>query len=475
MPSPLPDNLRRRRNKFGSEIMGQSSSTKKHKLDSFLNALVDDPENKKHLSAISHTLNSLSPADVAHLLESSPPQHRQILWNALDEDAEGEVLGELSDELSTHFLADMDAERVFNLTEGMDDDDIADILQQLPDQITQEVLDSMDAMERHRLERVLHYPDDSAGGLMNTDVITIRARLTMDVVLRYLRRHSEIPQMTDNLIIVNRSDHFVGLLPLRTLLVSDPNATVREMMETDIEPIDANLPDVEVARLFERNDWVSAPVVNENGKLLGRITIDDVVDVIREDADHSFMSMAGLDEEEDTFAPVAKAAPKRAVWLGINLITAFLAAGVINMFQGTIEKVVALAVLMPIVASMGGIAGTQTLTIMVRGLAMGQIKKSNAAWLINRELMVGLLNSVLWASIVALSAALWFNDWNIGIIIAAAMVINLLVAAFSGAVVPLFLHRLGIDPALAGGVVLTTVTDVVGFVAFLGLATWFYG
>lgn len=309
---------------------------------------------------------------------------------------------------------------------------------------------------------------------MNTDTITIRARFTLETVLRYLRRHEEIPEMTDNLIVVNRSDQLIGLLPLRTLLVSDPSCSVREMMVTDVEAIPAHMPDDEVARLFERNDWVSAPVIDDNGKLLGRITIDDVVDVIREDADHSFMSMAGLDEDEDTFAPVLKTAPRRAVWLGINLATAFIAASMINLFQDTIEKVVALAVLMPIVASMGGIAGTQTLTILVRGIAMGQVGKSNQAWLINRELAVGLLNGILWAGVVAVAASLWFDDWNLGIIIAAAMVINLVTAAVTGAVVPLLLSRINIDPALAGGVVLTTVTDVVGFVSFLGLATLFY-
>jgi magnesium transporter len=280
--------------------------------------------------------------------------------------------------------------------------------------------------------------------------------------------------MTDNLIVVNRVDQFIGLLPLRTLLVSDPSASVREMMVTDVEPINVNTPDTEVARLFERNDWVSAPVVNDNGQLLGRITIDDVVDVIREDADHSFMSMAGLNEEEDTFAPVLKAAPRRAIWLGINLITAFIAASVINLFQGTIEKVVALAVLMPIVASMGGIAGTQTLTLLVRGIAMGQVGKNNQRWLLRRELAIGLLNGLLWAAVVAIAASLWFDDWNLGIIIAAALIINLLVAALTGTLLPLLLKRVSIDPALAGGVVLTTVTDVVGFVSFLGLATWFY-
>ncbi len=419
-------------------------------------------------------LNGLSPPDVAHLLESSPPKFRHILWQMLDVDQEGEILNELGDELQAEFLKQMDAAEVAQITEGLEDDDVADILQQLPDRVTREVLKSMDQQDRTRLEQVMHFPDDVAGGLMNTDAITIRARLTLDVVLRYLRRHEEIPAMTDNLIVVNRNDQFIGLLPLRTLLVSDPSVSVREMMITDVDPIPAYMPDDEVARLFERNDWVSAPVVNENGKLLGRITIDDVVDVIREDADHSLMSMAGLDEDEDTFAPVMKAVPRRAIWLGVNLVTAFIAASVINMFQGTIEKVVALAVLMPIVASMGGIAGTQTLTLLVRGIALGQITSTNQLYLVTREVLIGTLNGFLWAAVVAVAASLWFDDWSLGFIIAAAMVINLITAGLSGAVVPLVMRRINIDPALAGGVVLTTVTDVVGFISFLGLATLFY-
>jgi magnesium transporter len=419
-------------------------------------------------------LNGLSPADVAHLLESSPPKFRNIIWQMVEVDQEGEVLGELGDDLQANFLAGMDAAEVAAMTARLEDDDIADILQQLPDRVTREVLNAMDYQDRARLEGVMHYPDDVAGGLMNTDTITIRARHTLDVVLRYLRRHPEIPAMTDNLIVVNRADQFIGLLPLHTLLVSDPASSVREMMATDVEPIPVNMPDSDVARLFERNDWVSAPVVDDDGKLLGRITIDDVVDVIREDADHSFMSMAGLDEDEDTFAPFARAAPRRAIWLGINLITAFIAASMINVFQDTIEKVVALAVLMPIVASMGGIAGTQTLTILVRGIAMGQVVKNNQMWLVNRELLIGAMNGMLWAAVVAVAASLWFNDWNLGLIIAAAMIINLMTAAFVGAVLPLLMTRANIDPALGGGVVLTTVTDVVGFVSFLGLATLFY-
>ncbi|TGD72098.1 magnesium transporter [Mangrovimicrobium sediminis] len=419
-------------------------------------------------------LNGLSPAEIAHLLESSPPRFRDVLWKMVDVDVEGEVIGELGYELQAHYLSQMDAAEVASITEGLADDDLADILQQLPDTITQEVLDAMDHQDRARLEQVMNYPEDVAGGLMSTDTITIRARITLDVVLRYLRRHAEIPKMTDNLIVVNRSDQFIGLLPLRTLLVADPTASVREMMITDIDPIPVDMQDAEVARLFERNDWVSAPVVDESGRLLGRITIDDVVDVIREDADHSFMSMAGLDEDEDTFAPISRAAPRRAIWLGINLVTAFIAAATINLFEDTIAKVVALAVLMPIVSSMGGIAGTQTLTVLVRGIAIGQVGRNNQVWLLNRELIMGALNGLLWAAVVAVAASLWFDDWAIGAIIAAAMVINLITAAFTGAALPLLLTRADIDPALAGGVILTTVTDVVGFASFLGLASVFY-
>lgn len=423
---------------------------------------------------VQRMLNGLLPADVAHLLESSPPKFRHILWQMVEVDREGEILGEMGDDLRAQFLGQMDATEVAQLTEGLADDDIADILQQLPGHVTREVLTAMDQQDRARLERVMHYPDDLAGGLMNTDTITIRARLTLDVVLRYLRRHTEIPEMTDNLIVVNRSDQFIGLLSLRTLLVSDPAASVREMMLTDVEPIPVNMTDKEVAHLFESNDWVSAPVVDYNGTLLGRITIDDVVDVIREDTDRSLMSMAGLDEDTDTFAPLMHAAPRRAVWLGINLVTAFIAASVINLFQGTIKEFVFLAVLMPIVASMGGIAGTQTLTLVVRGIALGQVVKNNQGWLINRELVIGLMNGILWALVVAVAASIWFEQWKIGLIIAAAMVINLVTAALAGAVLPLLMARAKIDPALAGGVVLTTITDVVGFVSFLGLATLLY-
>lgn len=436
-------------------------------------ARLDQALNSGTLGDVASILADLSPGDVAHLLSSSPPRFRHVLWSLLEPEQEAEVLNELSEDLRNAFLVEMEPEALASIIGKLDDDDVADILQELPEEITGEVLAIMDERDRARIETVLGYSDDVAGGLMSTDTITIRADLTLDVVLRYLRRHTEIPQNTDSVIVVNREDRYVGLLPIRTLLVADPGVSVREMMITNRDPIHAQMPATEVARLFERNDWISAPVVDDDGTLLGRITIDDIVDVIREEADHSLTSLARLGEE-DTFSPALQTAPRRAIWLGINLLTAFIASSVINLFQGTIEKVVALAVLMPIVASMGGIAGTQTLTVLIRGMAMGHINQRNQGWLIGREALVGALNGLLWAVVVAAAAALWFDDWILGGVIAAAMMINLITAGVSGALLPLALQRFGIDPALAGGVVLTTVTDVVGFLSFLGLATVFY-
>jgi magnesium transporter len=426
------------------------------------------------LGDVAGILAEMPPGDVAYLVSSSPPDYRTLLLGLLKADQEALVVNELPDELRSAILIDRDPEVLAGIVEKLDDDDVADILHELPEDVTGQVLAIMDEQYRQRLQTVLSFPDDVAGGLMSTDTITIRADLTLDVVLRYLRRHVEIPQNTDNLIVVNRSDKLVGLLPIRTVLVSDPAVSVREMMITDQEAINAQMPATEVARRFERNDWVSAPVVDDAGKLLGRITIDDVVDVIIEEADHSLTSLAGL-AEEDTFATVWHSAPRRAVWLAINLATALLASSVISLFQGTIEKVVALAVLMPVVASMGGIAGTQSLTILIRAMAMGQINDRNQFWLIGRESLIGLINGILWAAVIAITAAFWFDDNTLGLIIACAMLINLITAGVAGAGLPLILQRLNIDPALAGGVLVTTITDIVGFLTFLGLATWFYG
>lgn len=443
--------------------------TKSH-LDK-LNDALDSGEFRQ----IRFTLNStLRPTEVARLIEKSPPKERQILWNLVSQEHEAEVLQHLGDDIQADILSRMNSEEVLALTESLDSDDMVDVLQQLPNRVMKETLRIMDKQNRRRVEKLLSYPEDTAGGLMNTDTTTIRPDISVETTLRYIRRHDEIPEMTDSLIVVSRKDSYIGLVPLTKLLVSDLSITIREIMVTDIEAIDADMPDDQVAALFEEHDLVSAPVVDDKGKLLGRITIDDVVDVIREDADHSLMSMAGLDEDEDTFAPVMKTTRRRAVWLGINLLTAFIASAVIGLFEQTIDKVVALAVLMPIVASMGGIAGSQTLTLVIRGQALGHVERSNAGWLLNREMIVGALNGLLWAGVIAVVATLWFQDINLGIIIAIAIVINLVAGAIAGTLLPIILKSMGIDPALAGSVLLTTITDVVGFFAFLGLATIFY-
>ena len=425
------------------------------------------------LNQVRHTLNNLSPPDVAHQLETAPPKYRRILWELVDPEISGEVIHELSDEIKLEFLDEMDSVEVASLTEGLDVDDIVDILQQLPDRVIPEVLQAMSAQDRQRVESVLTYNEDTAGGLMDTEVITVRPDITVDVVLRYLRRFEEIPEITDNLFVVNRDDTFAGNLPLGMLLTSAPTTTVREVMNTEVRGIDVDLTDSEVAQLFQRHDLVSAPVVDGENRLLGRITIDDVVDVIVEDADHSLLAMAGLSDTEDTFSSIGKTVPRRAVWLGVNLLTAILASTAISLFEDALDKVVALAILMPIVASMGGVAGSQTLTVVIRGMALGQIERGNLNWLLSKEFAVGALNGLLYALIVGCVVSLWFQDATMALIIGLAMAINLMAAALSGTLLPVLLKFLKIDPALAGTVILTTITDVVGFISFLGLATLF--
>jgi magnesium transporter len=419
-------------------------------------------------------LNALQPAEIAHLMESLPYAEREIVWGLLSEDKDGEVLLHVNEEVRTDLIRKMDLPELLAAIEGLDTDDLADLVQDLPLTITAQVLDSLDHQRRGRLEAVLSYGEDTAGGLMNTDTITVRPEVPLDVVLRYLRRlRDRIPGATDALFVVTRDNKYLGVLSITVLLTHDPEEIVAEVMSLDLEPIAAAASAKEVASRFEHYDLVSAPVVDETGRLLGRITVDDVVDVIREEGEHAFMGHAGLSEDADMFAPVMVSARRRALWLGVNLATAFLASWVIGLFEATIERVVALAVLMPIVASMGGIAGSQTLTLAIRGIALGQLSGKNVPSLLAKELAVGLLNSMVWAAVVGLVTGLWFDSAGLAVLIAAALTINLLFAAFSGALLPLALERMGIDPALAGGVLLTTVTDVVGFMAFLGLATLF--
>jgi magnesium transporter len=419
-------------------------------------------------------LNALHPAEMAHVLQSLPPQQRKLVWSMVDDDAEGEVLVYLNDDLRDDLLRDMAPSRILAAIEGLETDDLADLVQDLPATITREVLNSLDEQRRERLETALAFPEDTAGGLMNTDMVTVRPEVTLDVVMRYLRRLKDgLPDLTDNLIVVNRQGRYLGVLYLTDLLTNDPDDSVAEVMTLQVQPMPATLDARGVANRFEQLDLVSAPVVDENGHVLGRITVDDVMDLIREEADHQFMGQAGLSETEDMFAPVLLSARRRALWLGVNLLTAFLAAWVIGRFAATIQQVVALAVLMPVVASMGGIAGTQTLTLAIRGIALGHLSSKNMRWLLRKEIAVSVINSAVWAMVVAGIAWAWFGSTDIAVIIAAAITINLLAATLSGALLPLLLERLGIDPALAGGVILTTVTDVVGFLAFLGLATVF--
>jgi magnesium transporter len=443
------------------------------KIESNLLAKLDNAIDSITLNQVRHTLNNLSPPDIAHQLEIAPPKYRHILWELVDPDVSGEVLQDLSDEIQLEFLEKMDGAEVASITEGLNVDDIVDILQQLPDRVIPEVLKAMSAQDRLRVETILTYDEDTAGGLMDTEVVTVRPDISVDVVLRYLRRFEEIPDTTDNLFVVSRSDIFMGNLSIGKLLTSSPATTVREVMNSEVQAIDVNLTDSEVAHRFQRYDLVSAPVIDEHGRLLGRITIDDVVDVIVEDADHSLLAMAGLSDTEDTFSSVARTAPRRAIWLGVNLITAILASLAISQFEATLDKLVTLAILMPIVASMGGVAGSQTLTVVIRGMALGQVEQSNLNWLMSKEFAVGVLNGILYAVIVGCLVSLWFNDWDMGIIIGLAMAINLMAAALAGTILPVLLRSLKIDPALAGSVILTTITDVVGFVSFLGLAAVF--
>lgn len=414
---------------------------------------------------------TLHSSEIADVIESMPSRERDNVWQLIDPELEGDVLSHMQDAVRTEFLEQMHPEELADATKTLDVDDVADILQDLPDEVADTVLRSMDEQNLQRLASVLTYPEDTAGGLMNIDIVSVRADVSLDTVARYLRLLGNIPAKTDNLMVVDRDNTYLGVLPLTELLVRGPETTVGTWMEEEAY-LSANTPTSEVSKLFEQRDLVSAAVIDDEGHLLGRITIDDVVDVIQEAAEQAVRSMAGLGED-DMFSPVFVTTKRRAIWLGINLLTAFLAAWVIGRFEDTIQELVALAVLMPVVAGMGGIAGSQTLTIAIRGIALGQIVKTNIKPLLIKELTVGTINGVLWSCVVATIVILWFDSLLLGTVIGVSMLINLVIAALAGASIPLVLNRFGIDPAIAGGVILTTVTDIVGFMTFLGLATIF--
>ena len=421
--------------------------------------------------SVRQMIRALHPAEAAQLLESLPRVQRFIVWDMLDHEHDGEVLLEVGDDVRASLIDEMDTGTLVAATRGLETDDLTDLLDDLPDTVSKRVLDGMEKQYRMRVESMLTYDEDTAGRLMDTDVTTVRADVTLEIVFRYLRQFPALPGHTNKLMVVDRFEHYLGELPLSTLLVRDPSTTVSEVMETGSRPIPIDMPEHDVAAIFEDRDLVSAPVVDAHGLLVGRITVDDVVDVIRDEGTETLHKSVGLAENEDLFEAVLPAARRRATWLGVNLATAFLAAATIGLFEDSLERVVALAVLMPIVASMGGVAGSQTLVLVIRGIALGQVSNYNIRALLLKELGVSWCNSLLWSGVTALIAGLWFGDWMIGVVIALAMIANLLFAAMAGALLPMTLQKMQIDPALAGNVVLTTITDVMGFFIFLGLGT----
>ena len=424
------------------------------------------------LLKIKQLISNMSTSEIAHCIESSPPEQRQIIWSVIDVSIEGDVLGELGEEIQKDLLSEIDNDELSKLISDLELDEMVDIIQNLPESRMQFLLSSMSAIDRDRIRLVLEYPEDSAGGLLNTDTISVQQDHTLDIVIKYLKSFEKLPKNTDKIFVVSKNNQFIGELMLSSILVADDlKTTVRELMQETIDPIDINQTDREVAKLFKQQDLVSAPVIDENSQLIGRITFDDVVDVIIEDADQNLLSMAGI--AEDTFLPPGRAARRRIIWLGLNLLTAVIAALAINIFQDTISKAVYLAVLMPIVASMGGVAATQTLSIVLRGLTLEQITKSNLGWLFKRELAVSILNGIALSLLIGFATFLWFQNSILSILISVAMIINLISSVIAGVFVPIILRKLKHDPAIAGSVIVTTVTDVVGFVSFLGLAAVF--
>ena len=416
-------------------------------------------------------LKKLSSSEIAHALESSPPKQRKLFFSLLETNEEGDVLVDLGEEIQQELVSNISNEELAEAVKELEPDETVDILQNLPEDRMNTILSKMSYKERKRIEIGLTYPENTAGGLLNTDVISVRPSHSIEVVINYLRDQKELPDNTDKIFVVNKEDEYIGEIAISKIITCKPNLTVREIMSTSSNPILVSQDDKEVATIFERNDIISSAVIDESGKLIGRITIDDVLDVIREDADQNFLGMAGV--AEDTFAPPGRAARSRVFWLSMNLLTAFIASMTINIFKDVLDQIVYLAILMPIVASMGGVAATQTLTIVLRGLTLEQINSSNLRWLFKRELAVSILNGLVLSILVGLVTYLWFGEITIALLISFALIINLVSSVIAGVFVPIILRSFNQDPAISGSVVVTTVTDVIGFLSFLGLATVF--
>ena len=436
-----------------------------------LQKILDVKDKELSLDQIKTILKDMPHSEIAHVLESSPPDQRKLLFSLLETNEEGDVLADVGEEIQQDLISGISNEELSEAVKELELDEVVDILQNLPEERMQSILSKMSLRDRNRIEEGLVYPDDTAGGLLNTDVLSVRPDHTVEVVTRYLREQKELPENTDKIFVVSKDDKYLGEILINKIITSEVSERVENLISPKVDPILVTESDRDVATIFERNNLISAAVVNNNGELLGRITIDDVVDVILEDADQNFLGMAGV--AEDTFAPPGRAAKSRVFWLSMNLLTAFIASMSINIFQDTLDKVVYLAVLMPIVASMGGVAATQTLTIVLRGLTLEQINDTNIKWLFKRELAVSILNGIVLSILVGFVTYIWFQNSLISILISCALIINLISSVFAGVIVPLVLRKLNQDPAIAGSVVVTTVTDVIGFLSFLGLATIF--
>ncbi|MCK4493725.1 MAG: magnesium transporter [Methylococcales bacterium] len=440
----------------------------KHQLSRIIELLEKDS-----IYEVRNIIHNIYPAETAHIIESLQPSERKKIWSVIPPNVMGEILVKLKIEVAVNLIKITHRKDLIKATENLESDEMLDLLHTLPEPLLSQVFNSITHVKRGQIKSSLAYKDHTAGSIMSLDILTIRDDVTLKVVSRYLQKRGKIPEVVDSLIVVDRKNKFQGLLPLAYLLTKAGNLKVSQVMNREEKAIPYQMSTAEVALFFEQRDSLSAPVISEEKGVLGQININNVIDIIRDEESHLVMSRVGLDEEQDMFAPVSVSAKRRAVWLGINLFTAFLAAWVIGIFEGTIDQIVALAVLMPIVASMGGIAGSQTLTLVIRGIALKQVNDANASRILVKELSIGVVNGILWAIIVAIIAGLWFQSVELGLLLGAAMLINLICAAFAGATIPLALDKVGIDPALAGGVLLTTVTDVIGFAAFLGLATLF--
>ena len=447
-----------------SENSNDNSVDEKH-------ALIKNLVSKKNISSLESLLDDLHPADIADILESLPVQKRLVLWDLVKSENEGDILIEVSDSVRQTLIADMDSTELLAAAEQLETDEIADIAPDLPEEVLKDLLENLDIQNRERLQSALSYPEDSVGSLMEFEITTIREDLTLEVVLNYLRKIKKLPNHTDKLFVVDKNGLILGVLPLERIIVNAPTTIVKNIMAKEVvlfKPED--LAD-EASNAFERYDLVTAPVVDEKNKLVGRLTVEAVMDFIRQESDNEKFSMAGLREEEDIFSSIWKSVQNRWAWLAINLLTAFIASRVIGIFEGSIEKVVALAALMPIIASIGGNSGNQTTAMIVRALAIGQLTQSSIRSLLYKEISVALLNGLIWGSIVGLFAFYLYNNADLGFVMASAMVLNLILAAIMGVLMPLLMHRLGKDPAVGSSVLITAMTDSGGFFIFLGLAT----